>query len=259
LKRKVNSLSRAEVILTLAGFDGTGGAGVSTDIKICSFLNVQNISVIGSIVIQSPLEVLKKFNLKPEIVKDQISTLTNFYNIKIINIGLLGDLRILDFVIKYFPQQKIVFDPIFFSGSEKFRFLTNTEISELKKYIKNFFLITPNIPEAEKLANCNIKNFEDIKKSARKLSNLGAQNILIKGGHLKEEKKFDTLFSQGKFYIFDSFSTGFRIHGTGSFLNAAISAYIFKGESLLSSIKKAKKLLHRAIDKTDKKNPILKI
>jgi hydroxymethylpyrimidine/phosphomethylpyrimidine kinase len=259
LKRKANNLLRADVILTLAGFDGTGGAGVSTDIKICSYLKIQNVSVIGSLVIQSPVEVEKKIDLEPEVVKDQISILGKFYNVKIVNIGLFGDLRVLNFVVRHFSRQKIVFDPIFSSGSGKFKFLKNTEITRIKKYLKNFYLITPNIPEAEILSDLKIKSLEDVKQSARKLRSLGAQNILIKGGHLKGNRKIDTLLSDDNFYTFDSFSTGYNIHGTGGFLNAAICAYIFKGESLVTSIKNAKKLLQKVIKKTDKFNPILNI
>lgn len=245
--------------MTLAGFDGTGGAGISADIKVSSFLGVPNVSVVTSIVIQSPFWVKKKIDLKPEIVRNQINALEEFYDFRIVNIGLLGDLKVLGYVMRHFADVKIVWDPIFASGSGKYPFIPINQLDKVKPFLKRTFLITPNIPEAEVLAGFRIKNQEDIRKAAIQLRNLGAHHILIKGGHLKSNICRDTLFYFDKFFSFTSPKKPFRIHGTGSFLNAAISGYLFLGEELVASIEKARILLENAVKKTTKTNPILQI
>ena len=209
---------------------------------------------------QSPHEVIKKVNIEPELIKDQLTTIKEFYDIEVINIGVLGEIRNLGFIVSEFPEKKIIFDPIFFSGSGKFVFLNKKEINHLKDHFKYLYLITPNIPEAEILSGEKIKTVEDIKKSAQIIkNNLEAKNILIKGGHLKGKRCFDILLRKNRFHTYGSPKTDFRIHGTGSFLNAGISTYLFKGESLITSIKKSKTLLKNAIKQIDKNHPILNI
>lgn len=85
------------------------------------------------------------------------------------------------------------------------------------------------------------------------------ENILIKGGHLKNKASFDVLLSQNKYYKFKSIKTDFRIHGTGSYLNALISAFVFKGEPLRSCIEKSKASLRNSIKRINSKNPILNV
>jgi len=243
----------------LAGFDGTGGAGISCDIKVSSFLGVPNVAVITSVVIQSPFDVRKKIDLKPSVVRDQILVLRKFFNIHIINIGLLNGLNILKFIFSHFEESSVILDPILSSGSGAYQFVAANQIKKMKSYLKGIYLITPNIPEAEILSGCKIHTEKDIKKAAIKIREMGAQNILIKGGHLKSETGIDTLFFNDRFFIFSSPQKPFRIHGTGSFLNAAISGYLFLGEALDMSVKKARILLDNAIQKTTKANPILHI
>ncbi|MCK4835259.1 MAG: hydroxymethylpyrimidine/phosphomethylpyrimidine kinase [Candidatus Aminicenantes bacterium] len=246
-------------ILTLAGFDGTGGAGISTDIKVCSFLKVPNVSVVTCVVIQNPLEVKETINIKPEDIKKQILILKEYYDIRILNIGLFGEPEILDFCIPLFPRSKIIFDPILASGSGGFKFVPDDQIKTIRSHFKDFFLLTPNISEAETLSGQEIQSLEDVKKSAIILKKMGAQNILIKGGHLEAGKCYDTLYSQDKFITFCSSRKRFRIHGTGSFLNAGIAAYTFLGADLNTSIKKSKRLLRHALRQVINKNPILVI
>lgn len=250
------------VILTVAGFDPTGGAGLSTDIKTCSFLGVPNISVISSIVIQDPYSVKRKIDVDPLVFRQQLETLAGFYDISLINVGLFSDIQNLKFILKSFPGIRIILDPVFTSGSGKFRFLTANQIIELKSLLDNIFLITPNIPEACSLSGIEIRSISDMKESARIIRKvMRVENVLLKGGHLQAENKksIDILLDIQGFYEIESQLSNFRVHGTGSFLNSAIAAFIFKGESLRSSFSKAHKLLHDRIKLVSENDPVLRL
>lgn len=249
--------NKPEVLLTIAGFDGTGGAGTNIDTKICSFLKVPNVSVITSIVIQNPKEVIEARKIDPKIIKEQLWVLKEYYQIEALNIGIFGDLETLAFIIREFNGKKIVLDPIASSGDGKYLFLKKSDIFKLKNFFKYIYLLTPNIPETEIITGIKIESLDDIKKAAKSIGKMGVENVLIKGGHIKNTKSWDILYSNNKYCVFKSQLTNLRIHGTGSFLNSAICSYLLKGESLISSIKKSRNLLRKAIKTINPENPIL--
>jgi hydroxymethylpyrimidine kinase/phosphomethylpyrimidine kinase len=222
-------------------------------------LHIPNISVVTSLVVQNPIAVNHFVPVDLNTIKEQILTLLNYYDVRIVNIGLLGSLDVLDIVLPLFEKKPIILDPIFFSGSGDFQFVKQDQINRLKTYLSHIFLLTPNIPEAIALTGQKIKKFNDIQKVSRILMDNGVKNVLIKGGHLQGDVIYDTLFEGDQVFRFSSSRKQFRIHGTGSFLNAAIAAYLFLGEELKICVDKAKCLLNMAIENVNEENPILNL
>ena len=183
--------------------------------------------------------------------------LNRCFDVQLLNLGILGSLDNFEMVTRIFPDRRVVFDPIIASGDGSFFFLSPTEIESITTLIKYCYLITPNIPEAEAITRSRITSIAGMKRAAEKIVNLGAQNVLIKGGHLGKDVCQDILLSDDNYYSVSSRLTPFRIHGTGSFLNAAISAYLFLGEDLRSSVEKAHSLLKQAVVKVNPGYPVL--
>ncbi len=244
--------------MTVAGFDPTGGAGLDICLKVSSHLKVNHVSLLSALVIQSPFEVYKQINIEREAFQEQIDNLQQFYTIKVVNMGIFGSLNNFKSVISAFKSQPIIFDPIMASGSGKFPFLKEREADALKQYFKNLYLITPNLPEAEFLSGVAITNIHQMKEAAVRLqAKYGIINVLVNGGHLKQKLIVDLLYSNKKFHTFASEPIGFNIHGSGSFLNAAIAAYIYRGHPLPTCITKAKKLFQQAAKEASPDNPLI--
>lgn len=241
----------------MAGFDGTGGAGTSAATKVFSHLHIPHVSVLTAIVIQSAHTVQRSLAIDLPTIEAQLDYYSRCFDVQLLNLGILGSLENFEMVTRIFPDRRVVFDPIIASGDGSYFFLSPAEIETITTLIKYCFLITPNIPEAEAITRSRITSIAGMKKAAEKIVSLGAQNVLIKGGHLGADVCQDILLSGGHYYPVSSRITPFRIHGTGSFLNAAISAYLFGGEDLKSSVEKAHSLLIQAVDKVNPDHPVL--
>jgi hydroxymethylpyrimidine/phosphomethylpyrimidine kinase len=132
------------------------------------------------------------------------------------------------------------------------------EIRELKNYLKEMYLITPNIPEVELLSGRPVSNVEQMKQAAQTIhKDWGVQNIYIKGGHLEQATPVDLLYANGHIHTFKSEAIPFNIHGSGSFVNAAIAAYMFQGDSLVSAITRAQGLFLKAAKNASAENPVI--
>jgi hydroxymethylpyrimidine/phosphomethylpyrimidine kinase len=183
----------------------------------------------------------------------------NYYDVQVVNIGLLSSLDILDFILPLFNDIPVILDPILHSGSGAFQFIKPEQINRLKAYFNDIFLLTPNIPEAVLLTGQHIQHFTDMQNASRILMDSGVKNVLIKGGHLKGNDIYDTLFERDRISRFPSSRKQFRIHGTGTFLNAAISAHLFSGDDIKTCVERAKSMLNRAVENVNEDNPILNL
>jgi len=255
-----NKALRSNTVLSIAGFDGTGGAGINVDIKVYSFLNVPHVTIATSLVIQTPFKVTRIITFDINTIKEQFNCLGTTFQFKVTNIGLGPVKEILEFLTVAQNKGKIIFDPLFASGSGQYIFKTVLEINSFLPLLKHIYLLTPNIPEANILAEMEIRSLSEMKEAALIIQEkFQTANILIKGGHLGKTFTSDLLLEGKDFHTFSSRMTDFNIHGTGSFLNAAITAFTFKGEPLVSAIQSAKDLLKQAIQKTDKNLPVLNL
>ncbi len=238
--------------LTIAGSDNSGGAGIQADLKTMTCLNVYGMSVITSITVQNTTGIFQRYDLPEDIVYNQIKAIAEDINIDSAKIGMLGNGKIIQSVekaIKDFDIKNLVIDTVLTSKSGYHLLEPSDEKIFIDKLIPLATLLTPNIPEAEILANMKIKNIEDMEKACKVIYTFGCNSVLLKGGHMENDELVDIFYDGFKFEYFPSKRVNTKnTHGTGCTLSAAITSYLAKGYSLLDSIKEAKKYIQGAIE-----------
>ncbi len=239
-------------ILVIAGSDSSGGAGIQADVKTITSLGCYASTAITSITAQNTLGVKSILNVNPRMVADQIKFTIKDIRPDAVKIGMLYSssvIKTVSHLLKKLKLKKIILDPVMVSTSG-IRLINKNAVQNL---IVNLFshtsLITPNIPEAEILSKIQIRNVEDMIKACKIISKLGCKNVLLKGGHLKNDKLFDVLLLDKKnIKIFESKKIKtFNTHGTGCTLSSAIASYYSCGKDLKKSCYLAIKYVKDAI------------
>ena len=216
--------------MIIAGSDSSGGAGIQADIKTVTSLGSYAMTAITAVTVQNTMGVKSVISIPTNEVKNQIIYSSRDIRPDAIKIGMLNSTEVVEKVahaLKILKVKKIVLDPVMVAkGGTKL--IDSKAIQTLKKkLLKNVLLITPNIPEAEILAETSIKNKEDMIFAANKLIDLGAKNVLLKGGHLKSKKVIDLYLSKSDFKVFTSFRHKTKnTHGTGCTLSSAIATFL---------------------------------
>ena len=238
-------------VLIIAGSDSSGGAGIQADIKTVSSLGSYAMTAVTAVTSQNTLGVLSIFSVPPLEISKQIEFTSKDIKPDTIKIGMLGNINAIKAVLKSISKikvKKIILDPVMVAKGGT-RLIDNRSIKILReKLIKKVSLITPNIPEAEILANQKILSKDDMIIAGKKLLNLGARNVLIKGGHLNSRITYDILLEKNKIFIFKNKKIKSKhTHGTGCTLSSAIATYYSCGKSLKTSCEKAIKYVNQAI------------
>lgn len=240
--------------LTIAGSDSCGGAGIQADIKTMSALGVYAASAITAITVQNTKGVYGIQNVEPEIVKGQIEAVMEDIHPDAIKIGMVNDcdtIRAIAETLKKYQESflHLVIDPVMVSTSGCRLMQEDALDVFITELLPLATLLTPNIPEAEILANRKIENVEDIKAAAAAISKLGCRYVLIKGGHFDGEEKIDYLFEGGKQKTsYRGISVNTRnTHGTGCTLSSAITSYLAREMDMNTAIAMAKTYLSGAI------------
>jgi hydroxymethylpyrimidine/phosphomethylpyrimidine kinase len=238
-------------VLIIAGSDSSGGAGIQADIKTVSSLGCYAMTAVTAVTIQNTTGVKSIIPIKPKEISNQIEFTAKDIKPNAIKIGMLHSAKVILAVIKSLKKinnKKIVLDPVMIAkGGTK---LINNEAIVVikKKLIKKILLITPNIPEAELLTNTKINSVNDMIKVGQLLINQGAQNVLIKGGHLKSNVMYDVLLNKKIIKIFKSKKYKSKnTHGTGCTLSSAIAANLSCGKDLIKSCEIGIKYVNEAI------------
>jgi hydroxymethylpyrimidine/phosphomethylpyrimidine kinase len=237
--------------LTIAGSDSSGGAGIQADLKTFQAFDVYGMSVITSITAQNTLEVKAIYDIPREIVALQIDSVLEDIGVDAVKTGMLSNEEIIETVaerLKFYRVEKIVVDPVMVSKSKARLLKESAERRFLELIIPLAFIITPNIPEAEAISGVKIKNTEDMKLSAKIIREMGAKNVLIKGGHLEGDMTVDILFDGRDFYPFEEKRIPTKnTHGTGCTFSSAITACLARGEDIYTAVKKTKRYITLAI------------
>ena len=238
-------------ILIIAGSDSSGGAGIQADIKTVTSLGSYAMTAVTAVTVQNTKGVKSVISIPANEIKSQIIYTVKDIKPDAIKIGMLHSSKVVKKVIeslKKIKVKKIVLDPVMVAKSGA-KLINNEAIQILKKkLIKQVTLITPNIPEAEVLTGVKIKNKKDIILAANKLINLGAKNVLIKGGHLKSKTVEDIFLNKSDFKIFVSprYNTK-NTHGTGCTLSSAITTFFSCGKSIKKACDLGIKYVNSAI------------
>ena len=238
-------------ILIIAGSDSSGGAGIQADIKTITALGSYAMTAITAITSQNTLGVSGVQPVSVGLIEKQIIFTCNDIKPDAIKIGMLHSSKVIRTVIKILKKiqtKKIVLDPVMIAkGGSKL--INNSAISFLRKNLINkAFLVTPNIPEAEILTNTKIYNEVDMIRAGKKLLDLGAKNVLLKGGHSKSKYLKDILFSKKEIKIFKNKKIITQnTHGTGCTLSSAITTFLSCGKPLKKSCELGIKYVNQAI------------
>lgn len=239
-------------VLTIAGSDSGGGAGIQADIKTISACGCYAASAITALTVQNTLGVSAIHIPPTEIVVGQIRAVIDDIGVDAIKLGMLPTEEIINSVadiIEEYELTNVVLDPVMVatSGDELIsKAAANALISRLLPLVT---LVTPNIPEAIYITKCTIRGESDFAQAAQKLLALEARNVLLKAGHLtNSEQLTDYLYEpeQVHRYTYDFIDTP-NTHGTGCTLSSAIAAYLALGEDLSEAVQLAEEYLHKAI------------
>ena len=248
-------------VLTIAGSDSCGGAGVQADLKVISALGAYGTSAITAITAQNTLGVSSVFNVPASVVGQQIDAVVSDMGADSLKTGMLVSEEVVGVVCDMFKKhnlKNLVVDPVIASHNGE-RLLSDEGVSKLvSDLIPLSCLVTPNIPETEILTDRKIVNMSDIEKAARALFEFGASNVLIKGGHALNHGNGENDVADGEivdlFYDGNEFqyfrkkrvNTG-NVHGTGCMYSAAIATELAKGNEMFGSITTAKRLVTEII------------
>ena len=233
-------------VLTIAGSDSGGGAGIQADLKTFSALGVFGKTIITSITSQNTFGVQSTYDLPTSVVGEQFRAILEDKKCQAVKIGMLGNEETVFLVSKMAKKNRmknIVVDPIVSSSSGK-RLLTRGGVKALKELLLPLAtLVTPNIREAELLSGLKIRSLVDRKKAARIILKTGVRAVLITGGHLKGNPD-DLLLDENGFQVFLSGRLSkLDIHGTGCVFSSAIAAKLALGVSLRLAVQRAKEYI----------------
>ena len=232
-------------VLTIAGTDPTGGAGVQADLKTFMAHNVYGMSIITALVAQNTLGVKDIMNVTPDFLEEQFDCVFNDIFPDALKIGMVSETELIHTIVKKLKQyhaRHIVVDPVMVSTSGS-RLIEDSALDALKyELIPLSEIITPNIPEAEVLIGKKIKSKEDMIRAAQDIRQWYQGDILIKGGHF-EDRADDLLYHNNeKIWLECEHIDNPNTHGTGCTLSSAIASHLASGYDMITSVRKVKNI-----------------
>lgn len=238
-------------VLTIAGSDCSGGAGIQADLKTFAAHGVYGMSVILSIVAENTSRVISIQDIEPKIIKEQIDAIFEDIIVDGVKVGMLSGISQMKAVaekLREYHPQNVVIDPVMVA-KDGFALMKPDALDTLKsEIIPQAFLLTPNIPEAEVITGIKIKTIDDMKKAAALILKMGAANVLVKGGHF-EHDAIDILYDGKEYYSFTAKRINTKnTHGTGCTLSSAITANLANGVPLPEAVNAAKQYITVAIE-----------
>ena len=237
-------------ILTIAGSDCSGGAGIQADIKTITAHRMYAMSAITALTAQNTTGVFAIMEAEPEFVEQQLDCIFNDIRPDAVKIGMVSNGRIIEAIARKlveYDAENVVVDPVMVSTSGSALLSDDARQSLITTLLPRGDVITPNIPEAEVLSNMKIHNEEDMVTAARLISQEIGGAVLLKGGHSISDAN-DLLFEKGNTHWFKAERILTKnTHGTGCTLSSAIACNLADGMSLKESIKKAKEYLSGAL------------
>lgn len=237
------------VVLTIAGSDPCGGAGIQADLKTFHQFGVYGCAVPALITVQNSRRVARVEVLPADLVREQIEAVLEDLPVAAVKTGALGSAEIVRVVARAVKVRKspVVVDPVMLSSHGR-ALLPEAAVAVLRdELLPRAALVTPNLPEAEALTGCAIRTEEDLRRAACLLREMGARAVLIKGGHRAGDAT-DVLFDGAEWHEYPAPRIQSRhTHGTGCTYSAAIAAGLARGDALVDAVARAKRFVHEAI------------
>jgi hydroxymethylpyrimidine kinase/phosphomethylpyrimidine kinase len=242
-------LTPKKILLSVAGFDPTSGAGVSLDLNVFQLLGFQGMAALTSITSQNTKGVRKVHCLPSDLLWDQYQALGEDISFSGIKIGMVGcgkNIEVIKRILANNPNTPKVVDPVFKSSSGAWLLERDSipgYISEIKGQAS---LLTPNLEEASMISGIKIKNTEEMKKAAKSIFSISSIPCFIKGGHFPRQT-VNLLYDGKEFHFVKNEKINKKVHGTGCFLSSSLLGYMVKGNSLEKACLLATQLTHKAI------------
>lgn len=243
-------ISPLPVALTIAGSDSGGGAGIQADLRTFAAFRIHGTSAITAVTAQNTQGVTHIEMLSARSVRAQIDAVLEDFPVRAIKTGMLGTptlARALSQSLTPYPDILLVVDPVLIAttGAALSR---GRMVDAMKRHLlPRAQLLTPNLPEAEQLLGAPITNRNEMIEAARSLQALGAQAVLLKGGHLAGDQVNDLLLDSDGAHWYSHPRIEIEGHGTGCSLAAAISAGLALGKSLESAVAEGIDFVHQAL------------
>ena len=242
------------VVLTIAGSDSGGGAGIQADLKTISALGAFGTSAITAITVQNTLGVRAIHSVPFDILEGQIDAVMSDFNVKAVKVGMINHPEVPTIIaraIQKYKPKHVVVDPVMVATSGDV-LIQEHAIEQLKtKLFPLADVITPNLNEASILLGKIVTNQQAMEDAAKSIASLGCKSVLVKGGHLTENEMTDVLWvkKENKAYYFSSpkIDTN-NLHGTGCSLSSAIATFLAFGEPLPTAVQLAKEYITQAIN-----------
>jgi hydroxymethylpyrimidine/phosphomethylpyrimidine kinase len=246
-------MPRYPTILTIAGSDSGGGAGIQADLKTIAALGCYGASAITALTAQNTTGVRAIHPVPPEFLREQLEAVFEDLTIDAVKIGMINTVEvamIITEILDRFKPSFVVFDPVMVSTSGSKLIQDETVAILWQELFPRVNLITPNLDEGQILISGKIDSVDRMKEAAEQMVRLGCRAVLLKGGHLVSEVLYDVLAQQNmETLIFESdYIDSPNVHGTGCTLSSAIAAFVASGNSLPEAIIFAKEYIVQAIE-----------
>jgi len=243
-------------VLTIAGSDSGGGAGIQADLKTFSALGVFGMSAITALTAQNTIGVQGVYEIDPSFIGKQIDSVMSDIGADSWKTGMLVNAEIIQVVAdraRNYNVELLVIDPVMIAKSGDPLLKTVAIEALITELIPLAYVITPNHHEAQALTKLKIENLTDAREAAQEIHDQGAQNVVIKGGHLPGVRNaIDLLYDGSNFTEFHAHRINTKnTHGTGCTFASALAAELAKGNDIKSAVHTAKAYLTAAIQKAD--------
>jgi hydroxymethylpyrimidine/phosphomethylpyrimidine kinase len=238
-------------VLTIAGFDPSGGAGIQADLKVFRYFGEYGLSVVAALTAQNSREVRAVVAVEAGFVRKQLDVILSDFIPDAVKIGMLyskSNIETVSSIIRKYDLRNVVLDPVMVSSSGKRLAERGSVAVILKKLVPLCTVITPNTYEASVLAGVSIRDRKGMKDAALRLKEFGCDHVIITGGHL-EKTAMDMIYD-GSFHYLESGKVCGDFHGTGCVFSSALAASLAEGKSVLSAAKKAKQFMNRSFRKS---------
>ena len=248
----MKNMKNMKKVLSIAGSDCSGGAGIQADLKTFSAHGVFGMSAVVSVVAENTSRVIDIQDVTPDMIEKQIDAVFEDIEVDAVKVGMLSTpacMRAVAGKLRQYKPQNIVIDPVMYAKNGSALMDPNATGELIATIIPLADVLTPNIPEAEKITGMTIESPAMMEDAARLIYSMGCANVLVKGGHaVKEAVALDILFDGKNFYRFEAPRIETKnTHGTGCTYSSAIASNLALGMNTTSAVAAAKEYVTTAI------------
>lgn len=237
-------------VLTIAGSDCSGGAGIQADLKTFSAHGVFGMSVIVSVVAENTSRVIDIQDITPEMIEKQIDAVFEDIEVDAVKVGMLSTpecMRAVAGKLRQYKPEHVVIDPVMYAKNGCPLMDPSAVDALIETILPLADVLTPNIPEAERITGMEIRSVADMEAAARKIHDMGSQSVVVKGGHAIGNA-LDVLFDGKQMHHFETQRIDTKnTHGTGCTFSSAVASQLALGMDICKAVEKAKVYVTTAI------------